>query len=112
MFPTNSAQLASQSVDTTGYWPIHIGQFTAPDRPVLAAVTTRPGMDLVAFCWTYGGPDATNIYQTFFHSLAHPNDAAWQAAGEQEAAARAAQPAAPAPAPAPAAADPHVRQRH
>jgi hypothetical protein len=56
----------------------------------------------MAFCWTYGGPDATATYNSVFRSLSHPNDAAWQTEAEQQAAARAAAAVvAPAPEPAP-----------
>ena len=90
MFPNHSAHLVSQTVDTSGFWPIQRAQFTAPDRPVLAALTSRPGLDLMAMCWTYGGPDATATYEALFRSLSNSNDATWQAAATQEDAAHAA----------------------
>jgi hypothetical protein len=91
MFPQHNASLTSQSVDTSTYWPLQIAQLSGAERPVLAAISHRPGgLDLVAMCWTYGGPDATATYQAVFHSLANPNDATWQTAAAQEDAARAA----------------------
>lgn len=94
MFPNNSAQLVSQSVDTSGFWPIQRAEFSSPERPVLAATQSRPGIDLMAFCWTYGGPDATARYEAVFRSMAHSNDATWQAQHEQQQAERAARAAA------------------
>ena len=90
MFPHASAQLTGQSVDTSGAWPIQRAQFTAPDRPVLAALTRRPGFDLIAMCWTYDGPDATARYEALFRSLGNSNDATWQAAAAERASERAA----------------------
>lgn len=93
MFPQHNAAVTSQSVDTSGFWPIQRAQLSGAERPVTAAVSHRPGgLDLIAMCWTYGGPDATAIYETFFHSLSNSQDAAWQATvAEQDAAHQAAQ---------------------
>jgi hypothetical protein len=85
MFPNHSARLTSQSVDTSGFWPIQRAQFASAERPVIAALTSRPGLDLIAMCWTYGGPDATATYEALFHSLSNPQDATWQAAATQQA---------------------------
>lgn len=93
MFPSRNARVTNKSVDTSGFWPIQRAEITGAERPVTAALISRPGMDISAFCWSYGGPDATATYEAFFRSLSHPNDAAWRA--EIEAAAP---PAAPAPA--------------
>jgi hypothetical protein len=95
MFPSRNARVTNKSVDTSGFWPIQRAEITGAERPVTAALISRPGMDISAFCWTYGGPDATATYEEFFRSLSHPNDATWRA--EIEAAAA----AAPAPTPAP-----------
>ncbi len=94
MFPNHSAHLTSQSVDTSGFWPIQRAQFAAPARAVIAALTSRPGLDLIAMCWTYGGPDATATYEALFHSLSNAQDATWQAAATQQASDAAAQHAA------------------
>jgi hypothetical protein len=91
MFPHHNATVTSQTVDTSGFWPIQRAQLGGAERPVTAAVAHRPGgLDLVAMCWTYGGPDATATYETFFHSLSNAQDATWQAAAGQQDAARAA----------------------
>jgi hypothetical protein len=101
MFPRRSASLTNQSVDTSGFWPIQRAEFGGGPRPVIAGLTSRPGIDLMAFCWTYAGGDATATYEALFRSLSHPNDAQWRASAEQAEAERAAR-AAPAPASAPA----------
>ncbi len=89
MFPQHNASLTSQSVDTSGFWPIQMAQLGGGERPVLAALTRRPGVDLIGLCWTYGGPDATATYNTFFHSIGSPNDATLQATAQQQDAAHA-----------------------
>lgn len=88
MFPHHNASVTSQSVDTSTFWPLQIAQLGGAERPVIAALSHRPGgLDLVGMCWTYGGPDATATYQALFHSMSNPGDAGWQtAAGEQDAA--------------------------
>jgi hypothetical protein len=91
MFPHHNAAVMSQSVDTSSFWPLQIAQLSGAERPVLAALSHRPGgLDLVAMCWTYGGPDATATYQALFHSLGNPGDATWQAAASQQDAAQSA----------------------
>jgi hypothetical protein len=95
-FSGNSAQLVSQTVDTSRFWPVQRAQFNgAGGKTVYAAMTSRPGFDLMAFCAPASGAGAASSYDTLFNSLAHPNDAAWQqAAGDQAAARQAAQEAA------------------
>jgi hypothetical protein len=73
MFPNQTASVTSQSVDAIGYWPINRAVFSGGERPVIGALTGRPGIDLIALCWTYAGPDATATYEGVFRSLAHPN---------------------------------------
>jgi hypothetical protein len=60
---------------------------------VTAALQSRPGIDLMAFCWSYAG-DATATFDALFRSVSHPNDATWQAAAEQQVADREARAAA------------------
>jgi hypothetical protein len=97
MFPNSSAQFVSRSVEAGDPWPIQRASFNSPERPVVGAFQLRPGMDLMAFCWSYGGPDPSAVFDNFFRSISHPNDAAWEA----EAQAAAAAVATPTPQPAP-----------
>ena len=88
MFPQHNASVTSQSVDTSSFWPLQRASLGGAERPVLAALSHRPGgLDLIALCWTYGGPDATATYKSLFHSLSNSNDATWQATAEQQDAA-------------------------
>lgn len=80
VFPNNSAQVQSTSVDTSGFWPIQRAEVQSPERIVHAAMTFRPGFEIVIMCMTYGGADRTEVYDAFIRSVGHPNDAAWQAA--------------------------------
>lgn len=85
MFPNRNAHVETQSVDTTtGFWPIQRATFSGGEHPVMAALTSRPGIDLIAFCWTYDGPDATATYEALFASLNNAGDAAWRATAEQQ----------------------------
>jgi len=83
MFPNRTASVASQSVDTSGFWPVQRAEIAGAERPITASLTLRPGFDLAAFCWTYGGPDATATYEALFNSLSNPNDAQWRTEAEQ-----------------------------
>jgi hypothetical protein len=87
LFPNGNAQLVSQTVDTSGFWPVRRVEFSGSAQPVFGVVAARPGFEMRAFCT--GSPSAS-AYEALFNSLGHPNDAAWQAE------------AAPTPAPTPA----------
>lgn len=94
MFPGRSAAFIAQSVDTTtGFWPIQRAEFGGAERPVYAALTSRPGIDLMAFCWSYSGSTAS-AFERVFASISHPQDAQWQAAADAQVADRAARAAA------------------
>lgn len=93
VFPDNSAQVQSTSVDTSGFWPIQRAEVQSPERVVHAAMEFRPGLEIVVMCMTYDGPDRTDAYDTFIKSVSTSHDAEWEAA----AAAAAPAPAAPAP---------------
>lgn len=85
MFPNQNAAVTSSSLDSvSGFWPIQRAELSGGERPVVAAIQSRLGLDLMAFCWTYAGADASATYETLFRSLANPNDAAWQQAAEAE----------------------------
>lgn len=89
-FPQRNATLTSQSVDTSGVWPVQRAEFGgSANGPVHAAMQSRPGVDLMAFCQARGGA-STAPFEQLFASLSHPNDATWQAEVAQSAAARAA----------------------
>ncbi len=91
VFPGNSANVQSRSLDSSGAWPIQRAEVQGPERLVHAAMQLRPGFDIITLCMTYGGADRTDLYDAFIHSVGHPNDAQWAAEAT----------AAPAPAPVP-----------
>lgn len=95
LFPNNSARVTSQTVDTSGFWPVQRAQLQSSRGVVFAAIQSRPGVDLMAFCAALDGA-GTSVFDTVFASVSHPNDAAWQAAATPPAA-----PAVPAATPAP-----------
>lgn len=80
-FPNQSAQVVSQSVDTSGFWPVQRATLQSPQGEVFGAVQSRPGIDLMAFCRALGG-SSTAMFDGVFASLSHPNDAAWRQAAE------------------------------
>lgn len=77
-FPNNSAQLVSQSVETSGFWPVQRAEFSNGSKTVFGALTLRPGFDLMAFCAATSGGSA-EAYDSLFRSLGHPNDDQWEA---------------------------------
>lgn len=113
VFPNNSAQFQSRSQDNSGYWPLQraelkspsgVGNPPLPISTVHAGLTSRPGMDIMAFCYTisdpdYPTPDNPAVFDPILRSMGTANDAALQAAAE---AYDAAHPAGAAPAQAPA----------
>ncbi len=110
IFPGNSAQVLSRSLDTSGFWPIQRAEIQSPERLVHASIQLRPGMNLLAMCMTYGGADPVDLYTTVSRSVGHPNDATFQADAERQAAEREAA-AAAAAAPPPPAEDQGERRR-
>jgi hypothetical protein len=79
VFPGNSANVLSQSVETNGFWPIQRAEVQGPERLVHAAIQIRPGVDIVILCMTYDGADSAEMYDAFIRSVGHPRDAEWQA---------------------------------
>lgn len=67
--------VASQSVDTSGFWPVQRARLTSGSRTIHGAITVRPGYELRGFC---SGSEAS--YDAILNGIGHPNDAAWQAA--------------------------------
>ncbi|ANP44992.1 hypothetical protein [Candidatus Viadribacter manganicus] len=87
--------VVSQSVDTSGFWPVQRAELRGPSKTAYAAILTRPGLEIRAFC---SGASSASAYDSIFASLGHPNDAAWQQAAQEAGAARAAREAAAPPA--------------
>ncbi len=116
-FEGSPPTLVSQSVDTSGFWPVQRAEMRGPSKTVYAAILNRPGVEIRAFC---AGAASASAYDLIFSTLGHPNDAAWQQAAEAAGASRAARAAAePTPAQAEEAAteaaqpeEEHRRRRH
>lgn len=96
LFTGGAPTVTSQSVDTSGFWPVQRAVFQSGSRTVHAALEVRPGFELRGFC---AGGEAS--YDAILGSLAHPNDAAWEAQAAAE----------PAPAPEPAAEAPAAEEQ-
>ena len=69
--------VTSQSVDTSGFWPVQRAQLRSGSRNIFGVIQVRPGFELRGFC---SGPDAS--YDAILNTIGHPNDAAWQAQAE------------------------------
>jgi hypothetical protein len=82
------ATVVSQSVDTSGFWPVQRAELRGPSKTVYGAILARPGAEIRAFC---SGATSAAAYDSIFASLGHPNDATWQGEAAGQAAARAAQ---------------------
>jgi hypothetical protein len=87
-FEGAAATLVSQSVDTSGFWPVQRAELRGPSKTVYAAIQARPGVEIRAFC---AGATSAAAYDSIFATLGHPNDATWQQAATNQAAERAAQ---------------------
>ncbi|MEZ5960303.1 MAG: hypothetical protein R3C30_07700 [Hyphomonadaceae bacterium] len=79
-FEGSPATLVSQSVDTSGVWPVQRAELRGPTKTVYGAVLIRPGVEIRAFC---SGASSAAAYDSIFASLGHPNDAAWQQSANQ-----------------------------
>jgi hypothetical protein len=79
--------LTSQTVDTSGFWPVQRAEFAGGSRPVYGSVQLRPGLELRAFCSGAGG---LAVFDQIFASMRHSNDATWRSAAERQASDRAA----------------------
>lgn len=85
-FPAGQTiEVVSQSVDTSGFWPIQRAELRSGTRTVYGVIEARPGVELRAFC---SGATSAATYEPIFSSLAHPNDATWQTQAGEQAAAR------------------------
>jgi hypothetical protein len=81
VFRGGTATVVSNSSDSSGPWPIQRAEIQSSERLVHAAMTLRPGVDIIAMCMTYAGADPVSTYDAVIRSIAHPNDAQWAAAG-------------------------------
>lgn len=93
-FPNGAAQVISQSVDTSGFWPVQRAQLQGSGKTVYGAIQARPGFELRAFCAPYEGTGSASTYEALFASVGHPNDAAWEQRADEQVADRAARAAA------------------
>lgn len=85
-FPAGQTiDVVSQTVDTSGFWPVQRAELRSGTRTVYAVIQARPGVELRAFC---SGATSASAYDALFSSLAHPNDTTWQAQAGDQAAAR------------------------
>jgi hypothetical protein len=105
LFPA-PATVISRTRDDQGFWPVQRALLNSPGRSfqVYAGMQLRPGIDMLGFCVNYDGEPPLQTFDSVLRSMAHPNDATWRAAAEEQIAARAAAEAtaaAPAPAPPP-----------
>lgn len=87
-FEGSQPTFVSQSVDTSGFWPVQRAELRGPSKTVYGAILVRPGTEIRAFC---SGAASASAYDAIFASLGHPNDATWQGQATEQAAARAAQ---------------------
>jgi hypothetical protein len=73
--------LVSQTVDTSGFWPVQRAELRGPTRTVYGAILARPGAEIRAFC---SGASSAAAYDSIFASLGHPNDATWQSQASEQ----------------------------
>lgn len=73
LFDDGAPTLVSQSVDTSGFWPVQRAELQSGSRTVHGALQVRPGFELRGFC--VGSPSS---YEALLNSMGHPRDQAWQ----------------------------------
>lgn len=81
MFPRiipAGATVTSNTVETSGAWPIRRISYRAGDQVAHAAIQWRPGLQLISACARYQGANSqASRYDAIFRSVGHPNDATW-----------------------------------
>jgi len=95
MFPRivpAGAAVTSNTVDTSGPWPIRRITYSAGAQVAHVAVQWRPGLQLIAACARYQNEASeASRYDAIFRSIGHPNDAVWAQEATAGAAAQQAQ---------------------
>lgn len=81
-----ATSVTSQSVDTSGFWPVQRAQLQNGTRTIYGVVQVRPGFELRGFC--SGGSQAS--LDAILNTISHPNDATWQSQAPAAAPANAA----------------------
>ncbi|MBI1250659.1 MAG: hypothetical protein GC189_04220 [Alphaproteobacteria bacterium] len=89
----SGVEVTSQSVDTSGFWPIQRAVLRSGESTIHAGMQGRPGYEIRTFCLTYDGSDGAATFERVIRSVGTPQDQALQA---QAAPAPAATPAPPA----------------
>lgn len=83
LFPNQSAEVESTTLDSTEFWPIQRAQARSERGMVIAAFQQRPGVDLVTACLV--SDDAQReVYEDIIRSVSHPSDSILQSAVEAE----------------------------
>lgn len=97
MFPTllpasaGAPTVTSNTVETSGPWPIRRVSYRAGERVAHAAIQWRPGLQLISMCARYQGEASeASRYDAIFRSVSHPNDATWLTEAQSQSAATAA----------------------
>ncbi len=82
VFPNQSAQFVSQSLDETNFWPIQRAVLNNADGAVHAAIQLRPGLDILTFCTSVSGGADAAPFDAILRSIGTPQDADLQAQAE------------------------------
>ena len=81
----------SNTVDTSSFWPVQRASLTTDaNKPAVAAMQARPGVEVWQFCTGFDNADHTAVFNQIIASFAGPNDAAQAAEGAAAEAAHAA----------------------
>jgi hypothetical protein len=94
VFPAGGVTFTSNTQDNAGFWPIQRAELAvahgmgSPPQdvgPIHAAFQSRPGIDLIAFCYMFidsDHPDNPAFFDPIIRSMGTANDATLQAAAE------------------------------
>ena len=70
--------LGVTAVERVGYWPVQTARFKTNHRDVLAALHSRPGLDIWAFCDSRDGKDHDALLRAVALSVTTPKDSIWE----------------------------------
>lgn len=95
MFPRivpAGATVTSNTMDTSGAWPIRRVTYSGGGKTAHVAIQWRPNLQLIAACTRYEGAESqSSRYDAIFRSIGHPNDATWLTEAQSQATAQTAQ---------------------
>lgn len=73
------AQVLESGVEYHGVWPVQFARLQGRNGEVYAAIHSRPGVDILAFCASKDQRDRSEVLNIIARSVTTPYDRHWQA---------------------------------